>query len=224
MIFLKVFLINEVRRSMSLKGSYILSLAFFSITLILLPIGIGPDKNILSNISPGLIWVSIVLTSLLSLNSLFHEDFYDGTLDLYRMGSLSFVEIAFIKSLSHWITNFLPLVIVTPLLSLMVGLPNNLLLYIILSILIGTPSLSFIGSMGSALTLSLRQHNLLLPLIVFPLFLPTLIFGSGAISSLVFFGFEEIFLRQMYILAGISGLSLVICPFITSFILDSNYD
>lgn len=209
---------------MSLKGSYILSLAFFSITLILLPIGIGPDKNILSNISPGLIWVSIVLTSLLSLNSLFHEDFYDGTLDLYRMGSLSFVEIAFIKSLSHWITNFLPLVIVTPLLSLMVGLPNNLLLYIILSILIGTPALSFIGSMGSALTLSLRQHNLLLPLIVFPLFLPTLIFGSGAISSLVFFGFEEIFLRQMYILAGISGLSLVICPFITSFILDSNYD
>jgi len=224
MIFLKVFLLNEVRRSMSLKGSYILSLAFFSITLILLPIGIGPDKNILSNISPGLIWVSIVLTSLLSLNSLFHEDFYDGTLDLYRMGSLSFVEIAFIKSLSHWITNFLPLVMVTPLLSLMVGLPNNLLLYIILSILIGTPALSFIGSMGSALTLSLRQHNLLLPLIVFPLFLPTLIFGSGAISSLVFFGFEEIFLRQMYILAGISGLSLVICPFITSFILDSNYD
>ena len=224
MIFLKVFLINEVRRSMSLKGSYILSLAFFSITLILLPIGIGPDKNILSNISPGLIWVSIVLTSLLSLNSLFHEDFYDGTLDLYRMGSLSFVEIAFIKSLSHWITNFLPLVMVTPLLSLMVGLPNNLLLYIILSILIGTPSLSFIGSMGSALTLSLRQHNLLLPLIVFPLFLPTLIFGSGAISSLVFSGFEEIFLRQMYILAGISGLSVVICPFITSFILDSNYD
>ena len=209
---------------MSLKGSYILSLAFFSITLILLPIGIGPDKNILSNISPGLIWVSIVLTSLLSLNSLFHEDFYDGTLDLYRMGSLSFVEIAFIKSLSHWITNFLPLVIVTPLLSLMVGLPNNLLLYIILSILIGTPALSFIGSMGSALTLSLRQHNLLLPLIVFPLFLPTLIFGSGAISSLVFSGFEEIFLRQMYILAGISGLSVVICPFITSFILDSNYD
>ena len=224
MIFLKVFLLNEVRRSMSLKGSYILSLAFFSITLILLPIGIGPDKNILSNISPGLIWVSIVLTSLLSLNSLFHEDFYDGTLDLYRMGSLSFVEIAFIKSLSHWITNFLPLVMVTPLLSLMVGLPNNLLLYIILSILIGTPALSFIGSMGSALTLSLRQHNLLLPLIVFPLFLPTLIFGSGAISSLVFFGFEEIFLRQMYILAGISGLSVVICPFITSFILDSNYD
>ena len=96
MIFLKVLLIKEVKRSMSLRGSYILSLAFFSITLILLPIGIGPDKNILSNISPGLIWVSIVLTSLLSLNSLFHEDFYDGTLDIYRMGSLSFVEIAFI--------------------------------------------------------------------------------------------------------------------------------
>ena len=224
MIFLKVLLIKEVKRSMSLRGSYILSLAFFSITLILLPIGIGPDKNILSNISPGLIWVSIVLTSLLSLNSLFHEDFYDGTLDIYRMGSLSFVEIAFIKSLSHWITNFLPLVMVTPLLSLMVGLPNNLLLYIILSILIGTPSLSFIGSMGSALTLSLRHHNLLLPLIVFPLFLPTLIFGSGAISSLVFSGSEEVFLRQMYILSGISCLSMVICPFITSFILDSNYD
>ena len=164
------------------------------------------------------------MTSLLSLNSLFHEDYIDGTLDLYKNGPLSFSEIAFVKSLAHWISNFLTLLFITPVLSFLIDLPNNLLIYITLSILIGTPSLSFIGSLGSALTLSLRQHNLLIPLIIFPLFIPTLIFGSGSISSLIFSGFEEIFIRQIYLLIGISGISLVICPFICSYILDSNYD
>ena len=156
MFHFKLLLLRELKSSLSLKGSYILSLAFFSITIIVLPIGIGPDKNILSLISPGLIWVSLILTSLLSLNSLFHEDYIDGTLDLYKTGPLSFSEIAFVKSLVHWISNFLPLLFITPVLSLLIALPNNLLIYISLSILIGTPSLSFIGSLGSALTLSLR--------------------------------------------------------------------
>ena len=109
MFHFKLLLLRELKSSLSLKGSYILSLAFFSITIIVLPIGIGPDKNILSLISPGLIWVSLILTSLLSLNSLFHEDYIDGTLDLYKTGPLSFSEIAFVKSLVHWISNFLPL-------------------------------------------------------------------------------------------------------------------
>lgn len=82
MFHLKILLLKELKTSFSLRGSYILSLAFFSISLIILPIGIGPDKSILSFISPGLIWVSLILTSLLSLNSLFHEDLMDGTLDL----------------------------------------------------------------------------------------------------------------------------------------------
>jgi heme exporter protein B len=224
MFHFKLLFLKELKSSLSLKGSYILSLAFFSITIVILPIGIGPDKNILSLISPGLIWVSLILTSLLSLNSLFHEDYIDGTLDLYKNGPLSFSEIAFVKSLAHWISNFLPLLFITPVLSFLIDLPNKLLIYITLSILIGTPSLSFIGSLGSALTLSLRQHNLLIPLIIFPLFIPTLIFGSGSISSLIFSGFEEIFIRQIYLLIGISGISLVVCPFICSYILDSNYD
>ena len=173
MFYLKLLLLKELKSSLSLKGSYILSLAFFSITIIILPIGIGPDKNILSLISPGLIWVSLILTSLLSLNSLFHEDYIDGTLDLYKTGPLSFSEIAFVKSLAHWISNFLPLLFITPILSLLIALPNNLLIYITLSIIIGTPSLSFIGSLGSALTLSLRHHNLLIPVSYTHLTLPT---------------------------------------------------
>ena len=148
MFHFKLLFLKELKSSLSLKGSYILSLAFFSITIVILPIGIGPDKNILSLISPGLIWVSLILTSLLSLNSLFHEDYIDGTLDLYKNGPLSFSEIAFVKSLAHWISNFLPLLFITPVLSLLIDLPNNLLIYITLSILIGTPSLSFIGSLG----------------------------------------------------------------------------
>ena len=98
------------------------------------------------------------------------------------------------------------------------------MIYLIFSLILGTPALSFIGILGSSLTLSLKQHNLLIPLIIFPLFIPTLIFGSGAISSLIFVGFEDLFIRQLLILTGISGLSIALCPFGCKYILDVNYD
>ena len=213
-----------MRECLTLKGSYILSLAFFSISIILLPIGVGPNKTFISTISPGLIWVSIILTSLLSLGSIFHEDYNDGTLDLYKIGPLNMIEVCFIKAIVHWLSNFLPLILITPILSIFIEFPPNLLIYLIFSLILGTPALSFIGILGSSLTLSLKQHNLLIPLIIFPLFIPTLIFGSGAISSLIFVGFEDLFIRQLLILTGISGLSLALCPFGCKYILDVNYD
>ena len=224
MRLLKLLLVREIKDSFSLKGSYILSLTFFSVTIILLPIGIGPNKSFLSSISPGLVWVSIVLTSLLSLNSIFYDDYNDGTLDLYKIGPMSLVEISFVKAMSHWLTNFLPLILIVPVLSIFIDFPSKMLIYLIITIILGTPSLSFIGSLGSSLTLSLKQHNLLIPLIIFPLFIPTLIFGSGAISSLIYVGLEDLFIRQLLILSGISGLSISLCPFISGYILDANYD
>jgi len=220
----KLLFLREIKGSFGLKGSYILSLTFFSISIILLPIGIGPNKGFLSSISPGLIWVSIILTTLLSLNNIFREDFNDGTLDLYKTGPLSIIEICFVKAIVHWVSNFLPLIFITPILSVFLDFPYNILIYMILSLVLGTPSLSFIGILGSSLTLSLKQNNLLIPLIIFPLFIPILIFGSGSISSLIFIGFEDIFIRQILILSGISGLSVALCPFLCSYILDVNYD
>ena len=220
----KLLFIKEIKESFGLKGSYILSLTFFSISIILLPIGVGPNKSFISSISPGLIWVSTILTSLLSLNNIFHEDFIDGTLDLYKTGPLSITEICFMKAAVHWVSNFLPLIFITPILSIFLDFPPNLLIYLIFSLILGTPSLSFIGILGSSLTLSLKQHNLLIPLIIFPLFIPVLIFGSGAISSLIFVGFEDLFIRQILILSGISGLSVALCPFACSYILKVNYD
>ncbi len=220
----KLLFLREIKGSFGLKGSYILSLTFFSISIILLPIGIGPNKGFLSSISPGLIWVSIILTTLLSLNNIFREDFNDGTLDLYKTGPLSIIEICFVKAIVHWVSNFLPLILITPILSIFLDFPSNILIYMILSLVLGTPSLSFIGILGSSLTLSLKQNNLLIPLIIFPLFIPILIFGSGSISSLIFIGFEDIFIRQILILSGISGLSVALCPFLCSYILDVNYD
>ena len=221
---LKLIFYKEMKDSMTLKGSYILSLAFFSISIILLPIGVGPNKTFISTISPGLIWVSIILTSLLSLGNIFHEDFNDGTLDLYKIGPFTIIEVCFIKAIVHWLSNFLPLILITPILSIFIEFPPNLLIYLIFSLILGTPALSFIGILGSSLTLSLKQHNLLIPLIIFPLFIPTLIFGSGAISSLIFVGFEDLFIRQLLILTGISGLSIALCPFGCKYILDVNYD
>ncbi len=221
---LKLLFYKEIKESFSLKGSYILSLAFFSISIILLPIGVGPNKGFISSIAPGLVWVSIILTSLLSLNNIFYEDFNDGTLDLFKISPLSIVEICFIKAFVHWISNFLPLIIITPILSIFLDFPPNLLVYLIFSLILGTPSLSFIGILGSSLTLSLKQHNLLIPLIIFPLFIPILIFGSGAISSLMYIGFEDLYIRQVLILTGLSGLSIALCPFACSYILNVNYD
>ena len=221
---LKLIFYKEMRFSLTLKGSYILSLAFFSISIILLPIGVGPNKMFISTISPGLIWVSIILTSLLSLGNIFHEDFKDGTLDLYKISPLTIIEVCFIKAIVHWLSNFLPLILIAPILSIFIEFPPNLLFYLIFSLILGTPALSFIGILGSSLTLSLKQHNLLIPLIIFPLFIPTLIFGSGAISSLIFVGFEDLFIRQLLILTGISGLSIALCPFGCKYILEVNYD
>ena len=147
----KLLFLKEIKESFGLKGSYILSLTFFSISIILLPIGVGPNKSFLSSISPGLIWVSIILTSLLSLNNIFHEDFNDGTLDLYKTGPLSIIEICFMKATVHWVSNFLPLIFITPILSIFLDFPSNILIYMILSLVLGTPSLSFIGILGLSL-------------------------------------------------------------------------
>ena len=126
--------------------------------------------------------------------------------DRYKIGPMTLVEISFVKAMSHWLTNFLPLILILPVLSIFIDFPSKMLIYLIITIILGTPSLSFIGSLGSSLTLSLKQHNLLIPLIIFPLFIPTLIFGSGAISSLIYIGLEDLFIRQLLILSGISGL------------------
>ncbi len=159
-----------------------LSLAFFMVTVLLMPIGIGPDGAVLAAVAPGLIWVAALLASLLSLDRLFQADAEDGTLDILALSPLPLEAVAAGKALAHWLTTGAPLVVAAPVLAITLALPGSAYGPLIAALALGTPALSVIGTVGAALTVGVRRGGLLLSLLVLPLYIPTLIFGARAVS------------------------------------------
>ena len=171
-------LLRDVRLAMRAGGGFGLSLAFFLIVVVLVPFGVGPEMGLLSKIAPGILWVGALLACLLSLDRIFALDFEDGTLDLLATAPLPLEAVVSLKSLVHWITTGLPLVLAAPVLGVLLGLQSDAFYWIVLSLLLGTPALSVIGTFGAALTVGLKRGGLLLSLLVLPLYVPTLIFGA----------------------------------------------
>ena len=165
-----------------------------------------------------------ILVLFLSFEDIFHDDYYDGTLDIYLIEDITFYGFALIKSISHWLANCLPMIIITPIIGIFVNLDSEIIIPMMVTLIIGTPALSSIGCMGSSLILSLKIHGLIMPIIILPLFLPILVFGVGALDVLIFNGFEELFFRQLALLAGVSGLSMAFCPIASAYIIKTNYD
>ena len=161
-------------------GGATLAMAFFALVAALVPFGVGADLALLGRIAGGVLWVSAALASLLSLDRLFQADYEDGSLDVLALSPLSLEAVATAKIIAHWLTTGLPLVLLSPLLGLLLNLPEQGYGALIASLLIGTPALSGVGAIGAALTLSVRRGGLILALIVMPLIVPTLIFGAGA--------------------------------------------
>ena len=220
----KLIFLRELTKVFSYKASYIFSLMFYCSIIFLISVGLQGQNNILSNIAPSLIWISIVLVLFLTFDDIFYDDYYDGTLDIYLIENITLYGFSLIKSFSHWISNCLPMIIVTPIIGIFVNLDTDIILPIIFTLIIGTPALSFIGCMGSSLILSTKIHGLIMPIIVLPLFLPIIIFGIGALNVIIFNGFEDLYIRQIAFLAGISGLSVALCPIASSYIIKANYD
>ncbi|CAH0540759.1 heme exporter protein CcmB [Vibrio marisflavi] len=156
---------------------------FFIIVITLFPLGIGPEPNLLARIAPGIVWVAALLASLLSLERLFRDDFQDGSLEQMMLTPVPVPIIAIAKVLAHWILTGLPLLIISPLLSILLSLDFNTWLAVVLTLLIGTPTLSFIGAIGVALTVGLQKGGVLLSLLVLPLYVPVLIFATSAIEA-----------------------------------------
>lgn len=154
-------------------------LAFFVVAASLFPLAIGPDAALLRALGPGVIWVSALLAMLLSQYRLFEADLADGSLEQSLLAPGGALAVVAAKTLGHWLMTGLPLVLVAPLLGLQYGLPGEVTGVLAAALLLGTPSLSLLGALGAALTLGLRGH-VLLALIVLPLCVPVLIFGSGA--------------------------------------------
>ena len=160
-------------------------LAFFIIVVTLFPLGVGPEQNMLARIAVGVIWVAALLSCLLSLDRIFQADYEDGTLDQYALSPLSLELIVIGKALAHWVTTSLPLILITPLLGILMNMDDAAFLPLMYAMLIGTPALSLIGTIGASLTVSLKRGGVLLSLLILPLYVPVLIFGVMAVDASV---------------------------------------
>lgn len=200
---------REFRLAFRQRADLILVILFFALVAALFPFGIGPVPNLLAKMAPGVLWVSAMLSVLLSLERLFLADYEDGSLDLLVSGPLALELVVLAKIAVHWITACLPLVLATPVVSLLYSLSAEAVGWLFLALALGTPSLSLVGAIGGALTLGARRGGVLIPLLVLPLYVPTLIFGAlGAESALAGLSALPYFL----ILAAITLVMLFVAP------------
>jgi len=189
------------------------TLFFFVIVVSLFPLGIGPETELLRSIAPGVVWVAALLASMLSLGRLFANDYHDGTLEQLLLTPQPLYLVVLGKVAAQWVTSELPLVVIAPLLGVQFGLSNQTLVVLVVTLLLGTPVLSFIGSVGAALTLGLRSSSVLIAILVLPLYIPVLIFGAGAVEASIA-GLSPA--SHMYLLGAVTVLALIFAPWATA--------
>ena len=165
------------------RSEPLFTLGFFVVVTSLFPLGLGPEPELLRRIAPGVLWVAALLASMLALGRLFGADYEDGTLEQIALAPASLVLAVGAKIVAHWLVSGLPLVLVSPLVALQYGLPGDVIAYLMLSLLIGTPVLSLIGAIAAALTIGVRGAGVLVALLALPLYVPTLVFGAGAVDA-----------------------------------------
>ena len=194
-------------------GSSLLAVGFFILVAILFPFALGPDADGLATVAAGVIWVAALLATLLSLDRLFQADFDDGSLDVLVLTPLPLFMTVLAKVIAHWMVTGLPLVLAVPVAGLFLQLPFEAMLPLILSVLIGTPALSLIGAVGAALTAGIRRGGVLVPLLVMPLYIPTLIFGVSAAGNALD---GTAATQALMLLGAVSLFALVLAPLATA--------
>jgi len=210
MTALSALLVRDIRLAVRVGGGALIGVLFFLIVVTLMPFAIGPDLPLLARIGPAILWLGALLANLLALDRLIAMDQEDGSLDLILMARVPLVLAVAAKALAHWLTTGLPLVIAAPLLGLLLNLDPAATRAVALTLLAGTPALTFIGLIGAALTVALRRGGLLLAVLILPLTIPVLIFGvaasNAAIVGPVPFG------APFSILCALTLMSLVVGP------------
>lgn len=202
---LRTELLLAVRR----RADIVNPLLFFVTVLAMMPLGIGPDPEILARMAPGLIWVMALLATLLSQESLFRSDFEDGSLEQIALLPQPLYFPVLAKVMVHWFVTGLPLAVLSPLLGMMLNLPLAGYVPLFISLLLGTASLSLIGAVGAALTVALQRPGLLLALIIMPLYVPVLIFGTGTVQAAID-GYA--FGAQLAVLGAILAAATALAP------------
>ena len=174
---------REIALGMRQKGEVLTPLIFFMVVASLFPLGVGAESKLLLRMAPGVLWVSALLAAMLSLQRMFATDHADGSLEQMVLSPTPLGLLVLAKALAHFLMSGLPLVLVAPVLGIQFGLDGRALGLLMLSLLLGTPTLSLIGSIGAALTLGVRGAGVLLSLLILPLYIPVLIFGAGAVEA-----------------------------------------
>jgi heme exporter protein B len=177
---LSALFLRDIRLAIRVGGGAGIGVLFFVIVVVLMPFAIGPDMALLARLGPAILWLGALLASLLTLDRLLASDHEDGSLDLILMGDTPLELAVAAKAAAHWLTTGLPLVVATPLLGLFMNLDARASAAVALTLLVGTPALTFIGLIGAALSVALRRGGLLLAVLVLPLTVPVLIFGVSA--------------------------------------------
>jgi heme exporter protein B len=183
------------------------ALGFFLTVLVLLPIGIGPDQVTLQRLAPGILWITLLLSVLLSADRIFQQDFEDGSLEVMAMAPPSLELVALTKAVAHWLSTSLPLSIAAPFLGILLNLRTEIIWPLTLAMVLGSFALSLLASIGASLTLNLRRGGLLISILVLPLYVPVLVFGMSATI-----GNPETVMPSLLILAAITLASLVLAP------------
>ena len=194
-----------------------LPLIFFFLIISIFPLVLGPEKTLFNKIIPGVIWITAILTTLLTSNNFFKEDFNAGIIETYLTSDISIEIVLFIRIIVCWMFTCLPIVIFIPIVSILFDITFQSSIVILLTLVIGTPILISIGIFGSALTLGLAKNNILTPVIIIPFYIPVLIFSASAIQS-VSAGLP--YDMQIYILASLLTLVLPTMPYLLKYTLE----
>jgi heme exporter protein B len=195
------------------RSDVLSTLFFFVIVVSLFPLGIGPEMQLLRSIAPGVVWVAALLASMLALGRLFANDYQDGTLEQLLLTPQPLYLVVLGKVLAQWLCSGVPLALIAPLVGIQFGLAKESLWVLVISLLLGTPVLGLIGSIGAALTLGLRGGGVLLSLLVLPLYIPVLIFGAGAVDASIA-GTSPA--ANLSLLGAVLAITLVFAPWATS--------
>lgn len=202
--------LRDLRLAIRAGGGFGLGLGFFLILAVLVPLGVGPEPQVLALIAPGILWVGALLACLLSLDRILALDWEDGSLDLLATAPIPLEGVVAAKAAAHWVTTGLPLTLAAPLLGVLLNLPAGAYGWLTLSLALGTPALSVIGTFGAALTVGLRRGGLLLSLLVLPLYVPTLIYGAELVKR----GAADLSTATpLALLAGITLGAVALLPF-----------
>ncbi len=216
---MKEIFLRDLRQSTQTGGGFGLALLFYAAFALLIPLGVGPDIELHLSIAPGILWVGSLLSCLLSLDSFFSKDHEDGTLERLMLAPVPVEAIVCAKAAAHWTVVSLPLCVASPVVGLMLNLPLEAGAMTALTMCVGTPAFSMIGAFGAAMTLGLRRSALLLPVLVVPASIPTLIFGSVAAGSAAQ-GLPA--MQPLSILLAVSLACAAVLPFAAAYLLRIN--